>query len=209
MSTGVQLQIAIPQGFAEMPLQDIDQLIATTETVIFDVAPATAVPTAQAVLPVLGLFLNKLVDKGARYCGMGKHVSADGTTLITSWLVVSVYETAGEQENPHLALKGLAEEKAAAGEHGDLELIDVDGRPMMFFERVVNMPAPQLPAFSYEADTAPVFQLEAVVPAPNSSAIAAIEFSTAFVTYGPEFRAMLIDMARSVDFRDTAFAVNI
>ncbi|MFD6159522.1 hypothetical protein ACFWF7_26285 [Nocardia sp. NPDC060256] len=195
------LDIWIPDGYMTMPLSSIEERIGVVQGLVDGMVPSPATSLAHAVLPAAATLLTELAKRDARYCGIGRHTSSTGG-LVTSCLTVCVYETDGEQTNPRLALTNLVESRLESGDElGEIELTDVDGRPMLFSERITELPAPEIPAQPYTSDTTATYQLEAVVPSSDGSAIAAVEMSTAYVDYGPEFRRMIVDMARSVRFR--------
>ncbi|MBF6060972.1 hypothetical protein IU494_09280 [Nocardia terpenica] len=192
----VDLEIGIPPGYVSLPLDDIDSSITTAAAVLKESGPSDVAQAADQVLPALRAFLDELARDGVRYCGLGKHLSDD--TFVTSVLTILVYDTGGDTENPRLVVKNLAEAKVEAGDRGDLQVIELDNRPMMFFEQVRDLPVPDFPGNPIEGTTAPVYRLEAVVPSDDGSAVASIELSTVFSAHGPQFRPMIIDMARSV-----------
>jgi hypothetical protein len=137
----------------------------------------------------------------ALYCGIGRHTSPVDDSVVTSSLVVSFQQYEGTRD-PRLLLKDLVQAKADAGEHGQADLVDVRERPVFFFERTRHLATPQLPDGPEVArgSSSPVYQLEAFVLADDGAKLAAIEFSTPFTSYGPEFRGMIVQMAASVSF---------
>ncbi len=195
----VDLGIRIPAGYIPLPLSGIDQSIATAAALLREVGPADIARAADQVLPAMEAFLGELARDGVRYCGLGRHSFED--ELVTSVLTVLVYDADGDTENPRLVVKNLAEAKMASGEPGEIRVIELDNRPMMFFEQVRELPVPDFPGNPMRGTTAPTYQLEAVIPSEDGSAIAAIELSTIFVGHGPWFRPVVVDMARSVDLQ--------
>jgi hypothetical protein len=195
----IDVAIDIPPGYVPLPLSGIDSAIATAATVLSEVGPSDIVSAADQVLPAIGMFLDELAHDGVRFCGMGRHTYDN--TLVTSVLTVLVYDTGGDTENPRLVVKNLAEARTQAGDQGELHVIHLDNRPMMFVEQVRNLPVPDFPGNPIEGTTAPVYQFEAAVPSHDGSAVVSIELSTIFTAQGPQFRRMIIDMARSVDLQ--------
>ncbi|QIS22421.1 hypothetical protein [Nocardia terpenica] len=195
----VELRINIPVGYISLPLSGIDSSIAVAAAVLEEVGPSDVAQAAGQILPALGAFLDELTRDGVRYCGLGRHSFDDA--LVTSVLTVLVYDTGGDTENPRLVVKNLAEAKMEAREQGDLQVIELDNRPMMFFEQVRGLPVPDFPGNPIGGTTTPVYRLEAVVPSGDGSTVASIELSTIFIAHGPQFRPMIIDMARSVDLQ--------
>ncbi len=199
--TEIALDIWIPDGFSELPLTDIDRHIAVVADLASELPDSATRDMTAGVLSMIAILLNDLVQRDVRYCGTGRHLTSNGDP-ITSCLSVCVYEPRNEKLNPRLVLKDLVESRIAAGDQlGHFEFVDVDARPVLFSERICELPAPQFPGSTYESETASTYQLEAVVPAEAGTAVAAIELSTAYVDDGAEFRRMVFDMARSATFR--------
>ncbi|MBF4999768.1 hypothetical protein IRT45_21740 [Nocardia sp. BSTN01] len=199
--TDVTVDIWIPDGFAELPLTDIDRHLGVVGDLASELPESRVRNMTAGVLPMISILLKGLVQRDARYCGIGRHLTSTGA-LITSCVTVCVYETGGEKLNPRLVLKDLVKSRIAAGDElGEIEFVDIDARPVLFSERISTLPAPQFPGSPYVTETASTYQLEAVVPAESGTAIAAIELSTARLDDGPEFRRMIFDMARSIAFR--------
>ncbi len=206
--TDVGLDIWIPDGFIELPLTDIDRNISVVADVANDLPDPAIRDMAAGVLPMIAVLLHDLVQRDVRYCGVGRHLTTTGS-LITSCISVCLYESGDEKLNPRLVLKDLVESRISAGDDlGRIELVDVDTRPVLFSERTCELPAPQFPGSPYQSETAATYQLEAVVPAESGTAVAAIELSTAYVDDGVEFRRMVFDMARSVDFRTSTASLS-
>ncbi|WP_433601012.1 hypothetical protein ACQPXH_04095 [Nocardia sp. CA-135953] len=194
------VDIWIPHGFMAMPLTDIESRIGVVQGIVGEMESSTTKAMAEAILPAALTLFAELAHRDTRYCGIGRHLSSDGN-LITSCITVCVYETGGDKLNPRLRLTNLADSRSESGEIYNLEMADVGGRPMMFTERVTELPSPEFPERPFASATTATFQLEAVVPSDDGSALAAVELSTAAVDYGPEFRKMIVDMAESIEFR--------
>ncbi|MDG3012633.1 hypothetical protein G4X40_21055 [Rhodococcus sp. D2-41] len=195
----VTVALSIPAGFVPLPLTDVDSSIVNAAKLLDDVDRPGVVSAASQILPALGACLHALAKDRVRYCGLGSH--SFGDTVVTSILTVVVYDTGGDTENPRLVVKNLAESKVESSDKGDLQVIEIDKRPMMFFERIRDLPVPDFPGNPADGKTTPVFQLEAAVTTSDGSAIAAIEFSTMFAEHGPHFRQMIVSTARSIDIQ--------
>ncbi|MGV9675700.1 hypothetical protein ACWDSJ_10520 [Nocardia sp. NPDC003482] len=195
----VELGIGIPVGYVGLPLSGIDSSIESATALLREVGAADLVAAADRMLPAMRVFLGELGRNGVRFCGLGRHMFDE--VLVTSVLTVLVYDTGGDRENPRLVVKNLAEAAIEGGDHGDLQVVELDNRPMLFFERVRDFPVPEFAGNPTTGTTAPVYQLDAVVPSEDGSAVASIELSTVFAEYGPRFRSTVIDMARSVSLR--------
>ncbi|RDI64441.1 hypothetical protein [Nocardia pseudobrasiliensis] len=201
MKTDTAVDIWIPDGYLELPLSDIEQKTGRAAT-LFDTLPPSSLKSGfQAIVPAVTALLTQLAQRDTRYCGIGRFLSSSGA-VVTSCLTVCVYETGGEKLNPRLILKNLVESRVSADEStGQVELLEVDGRPVLFTEQTTELPTPELPGLPYAGTTTSTYQLEAVVPYSDGSALAAIELSTPAIEAGPEFRKMIADMARSITFR--------
>ena len=197
--------VELPVGFAPLPTDDIDQRMATAETVLAELAPEELRAAVGPVVGVLTYFLRDLAARNTLYCGVGRHRSAMDDSTVTSSLVVSL-QRFWEERNPRLVLKDLLAAKLDAGDHGQSDLVDLDNGPVLFFETTRVMPTPQLPGQPPVPDgsTTRVFQLEALVPSADGTTMAAIEFSTPFESYGQGFRTMIVMMAASVSFTEPA-----
>jgi hypothetical protein len=204
---GTPLWVAIPPGYFPLPLDDVQGSFARAESVLTDIADAQQQPQIKAVIGVLGVFLSDLASCGALYCGIGRHTSPVDDTVVTSSLVISYQEFEGTR-NPRLVLRDLVQAKADADERGQVDLIDVLERPVLFFERTRALPTPQLPGQPEVAEgaTSAVYQLEASIPSDNGDKLATIEFATPFESHGPEFRAMVVQLAASVSFKPPALS---
>lgn len=197
----IPLWVDLPQGYFSLPLDNPVSALDQAESLLTDVADAGQRPLIHAVTGVLSVFLTDLAARGALYCGIGRHTSPSDGTIVTSSLVVSLLEFKGTR-NPRLVLGDLVRVKADANERGQADLVEVDDRPMLFFERTRHLPTPRLPGEPEVAEdaTTPVFQAEAFVPSGDGSKLVNIEFSTPFESHGPEFRTMVALMATSVSF---------
>ncbi|HVW41303.1 MAG TPA: hypothetical protein VHC18_08130 [Amycolatopsis sp.] len=197
----IPLWIDIPPGYFALPIERIGTGLDEAESILTDVTEAGQQPLIHAVTGVLSVLLTDLAARGALYCGIGRHTSPTDGSIVTSSLVVSLLEFPGTR-NPRLVLGDLVQAKADASERGQADLVDLDGRPVLFFERTRQLPTPQLPGQPEvtEDATSAVFQLEAFVPSADGSKLANIEFSTPFEEHGPQFRVMMAQLALSVSF---------
>lgn len=197
--------LALPPGYVALPLDDVAGSLQRAESVLTEVADEQQLPQIQAVIGVLSVFLADLAASGALYCGVGRHISPTDNVPVTSSLVISYQEYEGSR-NPRVLLSDLLRAKADAEEHGQADLVDVLERPMLFFERIRQLPTPQFPGEPPvpEDATTPVHQLEAFVPSEDGSMLAKIDFSTPFTAYGADFRPMVMDLAASVSFERPA-----
>jgi hypothetical protein len=202
---GIPLWAAIPPGYFSLPLNDVTASMERAESVLDEFADDAQKPQIHAMTGVLGVFLSDLASCGALYCGIGHHASPQDGTPVTSSLVISYQEYEGSR-NPRLLLKDLVQAKAEANERGQVDLVDVLERPTLFFERIRRLHTPQLPGEPdvSESATSAVYQLEAFVPSANGDKLAAIQLSTVFEAQGPEFRAMMVQLAASVSFEPPA-----
>ncbi|WP_216899335.1 hypothetical protein [Nocardia alni] len=199
MTEDVDLAMEIPGGYIALPLNGIDNSLAATLAILKEAGPPDMAQAAGQMIPALGMFLGELASDGVRYCGLGRHFVDD--ELVTSMLTVLVYDTGGDTERPRIVVKNIADAKLEDGARGDLQVVDIDNRPMMFFEQVRDLPVPDLPGNPIQGAAAPVYQFEAAVPSNDGSAVASIELSTTFAAHGPQYRRMIIDMARSVELK--------
>ncbi|GDY34064.1 hypothetical protein [Gandjariella thermophila] len=201
----IPVWVGIPTGYFTLPLDDVPGYLERAESVLTDVADDAQKPQIRAVIGVLSVFLTDLAASGALYCGIGRHTSPTDQTVVTSSLVVSYQEYQGTR-NPRLLLNDLLQAKADADERGQADLVEVLGRPTLFFERSRQLPTPQIPGQPAvpEGATTRVYQLEAFVPSEKGDKLAVIELSTPFETHGPEYRAMVVQMAASVSFEPPA-----
>ncbi|WP_329067128.1 hypothetical protein [Amycolatopsis sp. NBC_01480] len=195
----IPLWVAVPPGYFPLPLHDVDAAMERAEAVLTDVGGPS--PLVSAVTGALSVLLSELGAAGSLYCGIGHHTSPADGSVVTSSLVVSLQEFEGTR-NPRLVLADLVQARADAGQRGQVDLLDLADRPMLFVERTRQLPTPGFPGQPPVAEdaTSPVFQLEAYVPADDGSKLAAIELSTPFEAHGPEFRGMIVQMAATVSF---------
>lgn len=193
--------VQIPDGYVPLPLDDIATHMAQAQGIVEERAPEATRPSVVPLVGALTVFLDDLANRNAVYCGVGHHASAIDGSKITSSLVIALQEFP-EEVNPRILLKDLVLTKAAAGERGQVDMVDVVGRPMVFVESELGLPTPSFPGQPPvpEGATSKVFQMEALVPADDGAKLVSIEFSTPFVEHGPEFRRMLVEMAASVSF---------
>ena len=193
--------VEIPTGYVPLPTDDVRENMDVAREVVGGQVSADQRPTVPAMIRLLTSYLEALAARNGLYCGVGHHLSPVDGSAVTSSLVVSLQEFP-EEVNPRVLLKDLTITKAEAGERGQVDLVDVQGRPMLFFERNRPLPAPRLPGLPEvpEGTMTTVYQLEALVPSDDGSKLVAIELSTPFVERGPEFRAMVVTMANSVSF---------
>lgn len=200
--TSVNFSIAadIPQGFMELPLDTIDESIAQADSLFGSLGAGTVTSAAPAVLQALRVLLSRLAQVNTVYCGLGRHVSAGGEQ-ISSTLTISLTEY-GEQRNPRLTLGDVLTGRRDAGEtFKNAEFVELSARPILLLDRVRPTPTPDLPAYDSSKLQQEVYQLEAVVPSPDGSAIAVIDLSTPFVDNGEEYLSMVATMAASIEFR--------
>ena len=199
--------IELPKGYFPLPMDDIETTLATAEANLSELAPEDRRPLLSAVIGTFTVLLEQLQERNTAYCGLGWHTAEDGA-VVPSSLVVSL-QTFPERRNPRLVLKDLVEIRAEAGEHGQVDLVDLASGPALFFESVLSLPRPRIPdgtpANAAEPDTVPaqnadVYQLQALVPSADGTKLAAIDFSTPDIPHGPRFRAMMVLMANSVSF---------
>jgi hypothetical protein len=189
----------IPTGYVALPLDDTEACMSAARDFLHEMAPEDQKPLITAVTGAFTEFLGDLRDRNTAYCGLGFHVAPDGTE-VTSSLVVSL-QRFRERRNPRLVLGDLARAKAEDGEVGQADLVDLDNGPAFFFERLNEFPAPTFPGHETESEArVEVFQLQALVPSADGTKLAALEFSTPFVSYGSEFRTMMVLMATTVSF---------
>lgn len=197
--------IELPRGYFPLPMDDIDTTLATAEANLRELAPEEQRPLLSAVVDTFAVLLEQLQERNTAYCGLGWHTAEDGT-IVPSSLVISLQQFP-ERRNPRLVLKDLVEIRAEAGEHGQVDVVDLKPGPAMFFESVLTLPRPRVPGQGTEpaesnaaGPNADVYQLQALVPSPDGTKLAAIDFTTPDIPHGPRFRAMMVLMADSVSF---------
>jgi hypothetical protein len=198
--------IELPRGYFPLPMDDIDATLAATEANLTELTPEDKRPLLSAVIGTFTVLLEQLQERNTAYCGLGWHTTEDGE-IVPSSLVISL-QTFPERRNPRLVLKDMVEVRAEAGAHGQVDLVDLNPGPALFFESVLSLPKPRIPG--QPADDAPgdaadkakadVYQLQALVPSGDGTKLAAIDFSTPDIPHGPRFRAMMVLMANSVSF---------
>jgi hypothetical protein len=194
--------LAIPEGYAALPLENIPDTIAVTRQLVAELGPAAQHQLNDHVLDLLGFSLEALAERRTVYCGFGRHRSAVNGQLITSSLVVTLLEFP-EERNPRLVLRDLLLGKDNAGEAGQADLVDLPNGPVLFFERTRMLPRPAAPGQHVLAESteSPVWQLEAFVPSPEGDELATIEVSTPLVEHGPQYRTLVVTMAAGVTFK--------
>lgn len=191
--------VELPPGYIPLPLHDVDATLAAAEENLRELAPEDQQPLLSAVVGTFTLLLDQLQERNAAYCGLGWHTTEDGT-VVPSSLVVSI-QPVRERRNPRLVLKDLIELRAEAGEHGQIDVVDLEDGPALFFESVVTLPRPQIPGQPPNQNPdAEVYQLRALVPSGDGTKLASLDFSTPDIPHGPRFRAMMVLMANSVSF---------
>ncbi len=188
----------IPAGFVALPLADSAERLVAASKVVAEVAPTELRTRVSNLAAALGYLMAELAGRQVRYCGLGHHLSSLDGTPITSCLTLSVHRLP-VQRNPRLALSDLLRAKADAGERGQADLLDLAGRPTLFFERTRELPDPH-PQDGAEDGAVTVFQLQAMTPSTDGGQLAVIDFATPFASYGPEFRRMVVLMAASLSF---------
>ncbi|WP_041832598.1 hypothetical protein [Actinoplanes sp. N902-109] len=195
----------VPDGYAPLPLHDLTDTMSVTYQLIQELGTDEQRALSGTALGALAVYLGELAERGAVYCGIGRHVSETDGSPVTSSLVVTLQEYPGRR-NPRLLLRDVAEGKRRAGEHGHAELVDLPNGPALFVERELLLPAPPRPGDHVltVAAEAPVWQLEAFLPGPDGDRLAVIEVSTPFVAAGPQFRPMTVAMAAALSFRPPA-----
>jgi hypothetical protein len=193
-TTETPVQLAIPPGYAELPLDNIAGTVDLTRRLVDELGPASLKDAGEFVFSSLYFFLSVLAERNAVYCGIGRHLSALNGQLITSSLVVTVMDFPGER-NPRLVLRDLLIGKSRAHESGQADIVDLAGGPVAFFEHTLSLPNPATPGVEV-----PVWQLEAFVPSPAGDRLVTIEVSTPFAEHGPQYRTMAVAMANGVGF---------
>lgn len=192
--------LARPPGYLDLPVQDSEAKLEEIVPTVVGLAPPDKQDLLAAVLGVYAITLRALEERNAIYCGVGWHPAPDGTTVSSS-LVVSLQSNGdGVERNPRLVLGGLIQAAANANDTGQVDEVELDSGPVVFFERIRRLPRPELPGVVDQGGEVEVYQLEALVPNEKGTWIAAIEFSTPYVRHGPLFREMMVLMANSVTF---------
>ncbi|WP_412748462.1 hypothetical protein [Krasilnikovia sp. M28-CT-15] len=193
--------LSIPDGYAELPLEDVPETIDVTRRLIDELGTTDQRQAGDVVLDSLSTYLEALARRRAVYCGVGRHRSVLNDQLITSSLVVTVLDFPGER-NPRLVLRDLLIGKARARETGNADIVDLPNGPVAFVEHTLSLPGPAIPGQHVLAagTEVPVWQLEAFVPSPAGDRLVTIEASTPFAEHGPQYRAMVVAMAAGVAF---------
>lgn len=191
--------IDIPPGYYEIPLDRVDDLADTYLPMVIDAIPPGVRDSAPTVVATMQFLLGTLAANNALYCGIGVHRSARSEESIVSWLTVSSFAY-GPARNPRLVISDLIAAKAARGETGHLEIIELDHRPALYFERTVGHGRPDLSGYPGDSAQVAVFQIQTTLPSPDGESIAVIDFATADVPNGPQYRAMILGMAASIEF---------
>jgi hypothetical protein len=195
----------VPDGYAPLPLENLAETMSATYRLVDELGTAEQRALSGEALGALQVYLGELAERGAVYCGIGRHRSETDDSPVTSSLVVTLREFPG-QRHPRLLLRDVAEGKRRAGERGHAEIIDLPDGPAMFVERTLLLPVPPREDSHVlaAAEEAPVWQLEAFLPAPDGDRLAVIEVSTPFLDAGPQFRPMTVAMAAALSFRPPA-----
>jgi hypothetical protein len=193
-TTEIPVQLAIPPGYAELPLENITATVDLTRQLVDELGTESQKDAGEFVFSSLYFFLSALAERNAVYCGIGRHLSALNHQLITSSLVVTVMDFPGER-NPRLVLRDLLLAKSRAHESGQADIVDLAGGPAAFFEHTLSLPNPATPGVEV-----PVWQLEAFVPSAAGDRLVTIEVSTPFAEHGPQYRTMAVTMANGVSF---------
>jgi len=205
MTEAEPVWLSIPDGYAELPLDDIPEAVDATGRLIAELGTAEQRQAADFVLSSLNVFLQTLADRNAVYCGVGRHRSALDGRLITSSLVATVLDFPGER-NPRIVLRDILLAKARDQQTGQADIIEMPAGPVAFFEHILSLPDPAIPGGHPLAEgvEVPVWQLEAFVPSPAGDRLVTIEASTPFADHGPQYRRMVAAMAAAVEFHPPA-----
>jgi hypothetical protein len=195
------LWVKIPPGFLRLPLTNAATVLPQIATYINDLLPERQREVLPTVIGTLVGLLDLLAADGARYVGIGAHTADDGT-WITSTLVVSDHKLGKEKQNPRIALRDYVLVMDQAEDQGNVEPLELpDGRSALSIEKVSQLPVRRLPGEQAgPGEMTGVYQLQLLVPSTDGRRLAALEFSTPYVAYGPEFRAMMIWFATTVAF---------
>ena len=194
-----RIWLALPAGYIPLPVQDGPGKLVEVEPVLRELCPPERQQLLTATLVTLATLLAELQVRNAVYCGLGWHEAPGDSVMISSTLVVSV-QNFGAERNPRLVLGDLVTAAANNDDHAQADLVDLPNGPALFFESVRSLQRPTLPGQQENPGNADVYQLEAVVPSEKGEWLAALEFSTPQVEYGPLFREMMILLANSVSF---------
>lgn len=197
--------VELPPGYIPLPLQDPEETLAAAQSNLEELTPEDNRDLLAAVIGTFTLMLDQLQERNAVYCGLGWHTTEDGT-VVSSSLVASI-QPVREKRSPRLVLKDMIQLRAESGEHGQVDVVDLENGPALFFESVATLPRPQIPGRPpNENPDAEVYQLQALVPSDDGTKLVALDFSTPDIPHGPRFRAMMVLMANSVSFTAPAGA---
>jgi len=152
--------IELPKGYFPLPVENIDEALATAEADLRELTPEERLPLLSATIGTFTVLLDELQARNTAYCGLGWHTAEDGA-IVPSSLVVSL-QTFPERRNPRLVLKDLVEIRAEAGEHGQVDLVDLEPGPALFFESVLSLPRPRVPG-GEESEAEPLAEQNADV----------------------------------------------
>ncbi|MGW5513500.1 hypothetical protein [Nocardia africana] len=200
--TSFDVEVRIPEGFIPLPLRDIDVPVARAEELFTGAGPGQISAVAPRVLQALRIFLRGLGGLGAVYCGLGKHHAADGSD-VTSTLVLSTVRY-GEPKNPRLTLADYLVTRGRAEEYMHSEVVDFAGKNILLSDRILRLPPPEWHGQEQEIEgDASVYQIEAVVPSGDGTAIGVVQLSTSFTEKGEEFLPMMFSIAQSLEIRDS------
>lgn len=191
--------VDIPPGYHEIPLSNLEEIADKSRALIEESVPEMMRENVPAVIGTLSFLFAKLAENNALYCGIGAHLSEEDGRAVISWLTISSFDY-GEKHNPRLVLSDLVVAKAKNNLVGNLQIVELPGRPVLFFEWTEKHVTPKLPSYPGESDIAKVFQLEVTIPSESGDSIAVIELSTTDTEAGPRYRSMILAMAASVQF---------
>jgi hypothetical protein len=147
----LEFWIELPAGYFPLPMDDIDTALATAEANLRELAPEEQRPLLSAVIDTFTVLLEELQERNTAYCGIGWHTAEDGA-IVPSSLVVSLQQLP-ERRNPRLVLRDMVEIRAEAGEHGQVDLVDLEHGPALFFESVLALPRPRIPGIGTATGT--------------------------------------------------------
>jgi hypothetical protein len=200
--------VDFPDGYTALPLDGLDSLMEKAAPVLVEEAPPELRDQVAPVLETLAVLLAQLAARNVLYCGLGRHLDAVTGEMVTSTLTVS-HLGFPSKSNPRVLLARLLQAGADAGDAGHVDLVDLGEKPALIRESVTRIdprtalappgdPPPADPAPSVSLP--PVFQLQALVPAPDGTAVVMVEVSTPAITAGPQFRTLFAAAAASVRF---------
>ncbi|MEU4598225.1 hypothetical protein [Nocardia sp. NPDC023988] len=196
----ISVTVDIPQGYAELPLDTIEESVALTESLFASLDPGMLSSAAPKVLQALKVLMGRLAQYNVVYCGLGTHLSTDGRQ-ISSTLTITLADYGAEQ-SPRLTLGSVLSGRQRGGERfANAEFLEVSGRLILMLDRIRPVPTPDLA--NYEGEEQEIYQIEAIVSSPDGSAIAAVELSTSFVQDGAEYLLPVVAVAASIEFDST------